>query len=387
MLAQATKTVTLQNRLNAFLGIGLQILGTIFLARLTIDSGIRIVYPFIPQISEGLGLTVVGFSWLIFIRGMAGLMGPVFGILADRYGRRNIMAIGLLFQTVGTAGVAISRQWWAVGPMLLFGLSIAAFWPAGQAYVSDQVAYKKRGRALATIEFSWAISGIVVLPILGWIIDTFGWRSPFLLLSLLSLSCAVMIWFRLPAIEHKSQATLTRTNIWAVCLKSNVLASMGVATSLFVAVSCLITIWGIWLSAEFGLNAVALGLVATSIGVAELSGAGISSLFIDRIGKRRGSQLGLLITIVLLLLLPLSQATLFIATLMLILLGACMEFTIVSLIPLYSEQVPEARATVFSLVGLGASIGGAIASPIAATLWEYTGLWAVCIVAAGASAA
>ena len=192
-----------------------------------------------------------------------------------------------------------------------------------------------------------------------------------------------MIWFRLPAIEHNSQAILTRTSIWAVGLKSNVLASMGVATSLFVAVSCYISIWGIWLSTEFGLNAVALGLVATSIGVAELSGSGISSLFIDHIGKRRGSQLGILITIVLLLLLPLSQVTLSIATLMLILLGACMEFTIVSLIPLYSEQVPEARAMVFSLVGLGASIGGAIASPIAATLWEYSGLWAVCIVAAG----
>jgi predicted MFS family arabinose efflux permease len=66
---------------------------------------------------------------------------------------------------------------------------------------------------------------------------------------------------------------------------------------------------------------------------------------------------------------------------MLVFLGVVVEFTIVSLFPLYSEQAPEARATIFSLVGIGISIGLAVGAPITATLWQQVGLAAVCAVA------
>jgi predicted MFS family arabinose efflux permease len=102
---------------------------------------------------------------------------------------------------------------------------------------------------------------------------------------------------------------------------------------------------------------------------------------IDRVGKRRGSQLGLLLLAGLFLLLPLTQKNLLWVKLMLVSLGALFEFSIVSLLPLYSEQVPEARATVFSLVALGVSLGAGIGSPVTAALWEWKGLQAVCAVA------
>jgi MFS family permease len=129
--------------LTLFFGVSLQIIMTVFLARLVVDSGWRMVYPFIPQMSAGLGLTVVGFSWLIFVRSMAGMSGSLFGILADRYGRRIIMAAGILTQAIGLAGVAFSRQWWTIGPMVLIGLGAAALIPAQQAYISDQVGYER----------------------------------------------------------------------------------------------------------------------------------------------------------------------------------------------------------------------------------------------------
>jgi predicted MFS family arabinose efflux permease len=63
-------------------------------------------------------------------------------------------------------------------------------------------------------------------------------------------------------------------------------------------------------------------------------------------------------------------------------MGVFVEFALVSLLPLYAEQAPEARATVFSLVGFGMSVGVASGSPLTATLWEQYGLWAVSIVSA-----
>jgi MFS family permease len=80
--------------------------------------------------------------------------------------------------------------------------------------------------------------------------------------------------------------------------------------------------------------------------------------------------------------LPLIRNQLFLVMAGLVLVGLLLEFTIVSLIPLYSEQAPAARGTVLSLTGLGASGGMAIGPPLTANLWNIFGLWVICVVAA-----
>lgn len=380
-MAQLSQPPTLSEKFKAIFGISLKVAGVVFLGRLVLDIGVRSVFPFIPQLAAGLGLSVVNFSWLIFIRGIIGVAGPIFGVWSDRYGRRKVMAVGLLCQTIGVIGLTLSWQWWAVGPMLVFGLGLTAFIPPQQAYISDQVVYQRRGRALAIIEASWAVAAIVFLPLVGWLIDNFGWRSPFMILGLLSLLGALLIWHYLPPAAHQTQAELSWAEMRRLSLRPNVLACMAVSMLLFVTVDCFISVWGIWLSADYALDAAALGLVATGIGLAELFGSGSSSLFIDRLGKRRGSGLGLILSALMLFLLPLTQTVFFLAVAALIVAGALLEFTIVSLIPLYSEQAPEARGTLFSLVLFGAAIGGALGAPIAANLWEVAGLGGVSLVA------
>lgn len=368
----------LRDRLDTFFGLSIQIIGVVFIARLMTDAGVRVIYPFIPQISAGLGLSVVGFGWLIFARAIIGVTGPIFGVLADRVGRRRVMALTLLSLCAGVVGLALSWQWWAVGPMLCFGLGTAGFIPSAQAYISDQVSYQKRGRVMGTVELAWALTGIVSLPVFGWMIKTFGWRTPFLLLGGLYVIAAGLVWFRLPVVEHRAAHTVSWSQIRQFSMsRPNVLAAMGVSVMLFIAISSFFTIWGIWLSADFGIDAVGLGLVATGIGLAELAGSGVSTLFIDRLGKKRGALSGLFLLAVSYLLLSLTQAILWLAVLGLIVIGMLVEFTIVSLIALYSEQVPEARATVFSLTAFGASIGLALGSPLATNLWEQAGLWSI----------
>src|SRR5262245_14133117 len=173
------------------------------------DVGNRLLYPFIPQIAAGLQLTIVAFSWLVFIRSIVGVLAPIFGILADKYGRRKFMALGLLGEAASVATTALAEGWGATGPMVLHGLSLAAFLSAQQAYISDQVAYEKRGRALGVVEFAWAGAGILGLPIAGWMIDRFGWQAPFFLLAIISLLTALLVWFKLPPVEQRSQSHLS----------------------------------------------------------------------------------------------------------------------------------------------------------------------------------
>ena len=93
-------------------------------------------------------------------------------------------------------------------------------------------------------------------------------------------------------------------------------------------------------------------------------------------------MIGLLLALLLMLLLPFTGTELLPAQAVLIALGASCEFTIVSLLSLFSEQYPQARATLFSLVSFGISIGLGIASPLAVALWDWSGLAPISVLAA-----
>jgi predicted MFS family arabinose efflux permease len=369
-----------QSKISAYLGVSIHIFGFIFLARLIRDMGARVMYPFIPQLSEGLGLTVIAFSWLIFLYALAGLTGPIFGILTDRYGRRKIMVLALLCQGIGALWLAFSQQWESVFPMFVMGLGVAIFIPAQQAYISDQTSYEKRGRALGTVEYSWALTAILILPVAGWLIENYSWRTPFLLMAPMAFLGAAMVWFGLPRTERHTPTGFSWSRVRSVILRSNVIGAVIAALFIYIALGSFLSLLSIWLSNDFGLGAAQLGLVAMIVGITELGGSVSSSLFIDRIGKKRGGSLGLLLGALVFLMLPLVRSQLLLAVGGLVLLGLMLEFTIVSLIPLYSEQAPEARGTVLSLTALGGGVGVAIGPPLTANLWEISGLWAICIV-------
>ncbi|NQU30979.1 MAG: MFS transporter, partial [Anaerolineae bacterium] len=96
-----------------FFGLGLGLIASLFSIRLIVDTSFRMFYPFVPQFSEGLEVSISVFGWLLMIRSSSAFFSPLIGTLADRYGRRKIMAFALLSQTLGLVGIAFSSGWWA----------------------------------------------------------------------------------------------------------------------------------------------------------------------------------------------------------------------------------------------------------------------------------
>jgi len=378
ILNNSTAQLKLAERAANFFGLSVGLISLVFIIRLVVDTSFRMAYPFIPQISVGLQLSITAFSWLLMLRSITGLLGPLMGVLADRYGRRKIMTLGLFSLFLGMAGMALSTGWWSAFPMILVGFGVNSFIPAQQAYISDLAPYERRGRALASVDIAFAISGVAVMPLVGWVMETWGWRVPFMILGGLSALASFVIWTMLPAVGERGLGDITPSfGIWQVFRRRNVMAAVTVSMLFFVAVGIFMTFWSIWLSADYGFGAVALGLMATSIGAAELTGAILSGLFIDRIGKRRGSLIGIALAAVVIALIPLTEGSLLWIRIVLVASGVLVEFCIVSLFPLYGEQAPDARATVFSLVALGNGIGLGIAPPLTAALWNWLGLSAV----------
>ena len=161
------------------------------LMRLTVDTAMRMFYPFLPEISRGLGITLSQGGLLMSLRSAMIFTSPVFGSWSDRRGPRPMLMGALLVQ-----GISL---WWlstayglvaAIPPVILLGLSVSAFVPTLQAAISEQVPFHRRGRILGIVEFSWALTGLIILPLVGLLMVERGWQAPLRVVAVLSLAAA-----------------------------------------------------------------------------------------------------------------------------------------------------------------------------------------------------
>ena len=112
-----------------------------------------------------------------------------------------------------------------------------------------------------------------------------------------------------------------------------------------------------------------MGLAATVIGAAELSGEMATALLVDRMGKKRAVIAGVILTSLAALALPWLGRSLPGAMVGLFLFYLGFEFTLVSYIPLMTEVLPQARATLMAANLAAFSLGrafGALVGP-----WLY----------------
>ncbi|MGH2538261.1 MAG: MFS transporter, partial [Candidatus Promineifilaceae bacterium] len=131
-------------------------LAALTFGRLLINTGVRMVYPFLPELARGLNAPLLSLSRLVTLRSAVGLFSPLFSPLSERYGRRPAMAAAMLLLALGCAVAAVWPRFWALGLALAgLGLSKVIYDPAMLAYIGDRVPYRQRGRAISATELSW----------------------------------------------------------------------------------------------------------------------------------------------------------------------------------------------------------------------------------------
>jgi MFS family permease len=102
--------------------------------------------------------------------------GVVFGVLADRLGRKRALMAAVLIYSVFTAACGFSQT---VAQLAIFrvllGFGMGGEWATGVALVSETFPARHRGKALAFVQSSWAIGyglaalvNLVVAPVWGW---------------------------------------------------------------------------------------------------------------------------------------------------------------------------------------------------------------------------
>ncbi|NQK49730.1 multidrug efflux MFS transporter [Streptococcus suis] len=260
-------------------------------------TSFTLVMPFISVFVEELG---VGPGQVEYYAGLAvsvnalaaALMAPIWGSLADRYGRKPMMvraAFAMIFTMGGMAFVP--NVFWLLALRVLNGV-FTGYIPNATALVASQVPKDKTGYALGTLS-TGAVAGNLIGPTLGGILaEMFGVHTVFLLVGLLYAIVVLLTVFyiREDFVPIKKGEEMSVKEVFEQVKDRQMLVGLFVTSMIIIAaaqaVVPILTLYVRHLGQTDNLLFVA-GFIISLPGMASLVTSGYLGKIGDRIGNHR----------------------------------------------------------------------------------------------------
>jgi EmrB/QacA subfamily drug resistance transporter len=151
----------------------------------------------VPAVVADLG-GFTSFPWLFSIYLLAQAVSvPLYGKLADLYGRKPLMLLGVGLFVAGSllCGVA-----WGMTALIVFrllqGLGAGAIQPIGMTILGDIYTLRERATVQGYVASVWAMSALVGPTLGGVFSDTIGWRWIFFVNLPLGAAAGWVLWRR-----------------------------------------------------------------------------------------------------------------------------------------------------------------------------------------------
>ncbi|RDI95638.1 MFS transporter [Meiothermus sp. QL-1] len=304
--------------------------------------------PLLPKLQAAFGVSYGAVSLLVALQSLTGsLLQPLAGLIADRYDRRVLAALGPLLMALGGGLLGFFPNLWVAGAMLaLSGLGSALFHSAGAALVGQYADPARRGFWMSFFGTGGYL-GLALGPIvaLGTVnqggLEALAWFIP------LALVPALLLLKQAPPARLQTRPSSFRdlkrvfrgqvARLWAV----STLRSL-----VFMSFSTTIPFW--FHTRGIPDSQVALALSAYSLSATV--GAFLGGTLSDHLGRRNvlvGTMLLAIPLYLALLLLPPENAA-YIA--LLSLTGALMNAGVPVAVALAQEHEPAQMATVSGLL-------------------------------------
>lgn len=338
--------------------------------RFFINVNTRMIYPFLNTFASGMGVDLTAIALAMTGRSISGAFSLFLTPIADRRSRKTGMLLGVGIFILGAALVIIWPTFTAFSISIsLTFLGMFVYLSSTQAYIGDNVRFGRRGTALGFVEIGWGVSFILGMPVLGWLIDRYGWRAPFPFTAALGVLAFLLILMLVPNRKPPMASENNGLNPIQALIQLLKLpgARYGLLMSLMLisANEVINLVFGVWLEASFGLKLAALGAASAVIGISEISGESLGGVISDKFGRKRTIMIGMGMMLTVSAALPFIGGTQFGALAGLFFFYLSYEFTFVSTLPLITDLVPEARGTMLganvACLSLGRMIGNLVA--------------------------
>lgn len=362
------------------------------------------------------GLTDVQLGWVFsaFLIGYALFQVPG-GWLADRYGPRLVISVGVvwwgLFTTLTAlvpAGLASSVAA-LIGARFLLGLGEAVLFPSSNKLVSHWIPSSERGLANGVIFAGVGAGAGVTPPLIIYILSHWGWHVSFYVSALIGLAVGA-VWLFLVRDLPRAHPLASRSEIerieaglpaatlaahgappWSAILRSRNVLALTFSYFAYGYTSYIFFTWFfIYLSRVRGLDLKSSAFYAMLPFIAMACGAPLGGLLADRITRRRSRRAGRC---------GVAVFGLFLAAVFLCVATQVQSARVASIVlaggagALYLAQsaywavsadiAGSSAGSVSGLMNMGAQIGGATTASLTPWIADHFGWTASFLVAAG----
>ncbi|WP_394232240.1 MFS transporter [Niallia oryzisoli] len=169
----------------------------------------------IAALSAEWDLTPGQMGWIGSVNSIGMAVGAlIFGIMADRIGRKHIFIITLLMFSLAS-GLSAFTTTLTIFLILRFfvGMGLGGELPVASTLVSESVPAKDRGRVIVLLESFWAFGWLLSALISYFVIPSYGWQTA-LIISAIPALYALYLRIKLPDSPVFSPSKTEKRSIW-----------------------------------------------------------------------------------------------------------------------------------------------------------------------------
>lgn len=159
------------------------------------------IVPLAPTFADEFGLSGVETGMILAASSLAALVVALpLGVLADRFGARQVTIASACLFTLATLGQGLADDFWSLlAARTAFGIAFGALWGAGASWLSNSLSDDRRAGALAAATTVAGV-GFTLGPVLaGVVADRFDTGTPFVALAIVAAVVTSTLFFAAPA--------------------------------------------------------------------------------------------------------------------------------------------------------------------------------------------
>jgi predicted MFS family arabinose efflux permease len=335
-----------------------------------------VVSPILPSIAAGIGVDPVRAGLLITAYMIPfGVFQLVFGPLADRFGKRQVITIAMIAFTIGTGlsalgatltGLAVYRA--------LTGVFAASVMPISLALIGDLFAMEERQGAIGTFMGVSFLGQGLSMAIGGTIAYLAGWRGVFAAyagLSVIATTLLLVIGSRIPS-QRNPQSRILAPFAALLTKRASVLTYVVVlleGTLILGSFSYL----GAYIAHNYHFDNLIIGLIMTAFGALAVLGGRVSGRLAALLGRRSVLTAGLVLACAADLLVYFAGGMLPALIAGVGLLGIGFMLAHSTLLTIATEFAAKSRGMAMSLVAFAFMGGGGIGTALGGRLIKAGG--------------